>query len=123
MQTTRWGIVGTGPMAALFAEGLADAPGARLVAVSSRTHARARAFADRYGIPRAHEHAAALAGDPGVDLVYVATPHSDHRASAMTMLAAGKPVLCEKPFTLDAVASREVIALARLRGLFCMEAM
>jgi predicted dehydrogenase len=120
---TRWGIVGTGPMAAVFARGLADAPGAQLAAVASRTPARARAFAARYGALRAHDHYAALAEDPGVDLVYVATPHSDHRASAMTMLDAGKPVVCEKPFTLDAAESRDVIALARRRGLFCMEAM
>jgi predicted dehydrogenase len=110
-------------MAAVFAQGLADAPGAKLVAVASRTRARAEAFAGRHGVPRAHAHYAALACDPGIDLVYIATPHSDHCASAMAMLDAGKPIVCEKPFTVDARESRDVIALARRRRLFCMEAM
>ena len=123
-KTTGWGIVGTGPMAAVFAQGLADAPGAKLVAVASRAQARAQAFVARYAVgARALEGYAALATERDVDLVYVATPHSDHRASAMALLDAGKPVVCEKPFTLDARESRDVIALARQRRLFCMEAM
>jgi predicted dehydrogenase len=121
--STRWGIVGTGAMADVFAQGLADAPGAKLVAVASRTQSRAQAFAERHGVARAHQGCAALAVDPGVDLVYIATPHSDHHASAMAMLEAGKPVVCEKPFSMDAREAREVIALARRRRLFCMEAM
>lgn len=119
----RWGIAGTGFVAGLFAEGLKDAPGARLVAVASRDRSRAEAFAARVGASRAHGSYDALASDRDVDVVYVATPHSEHRPHSMMMLGAGKAVLCEKPFALDAAEASEMIALARNKRLFCMEAM
>lgn len=121
--TIRWGIAGTGFVAGLFAKGLEDAAGARLVAVASRQRSRAEAFASRFGASRAHGSYDALASDPDVDVVYVATPHSEHRPHALMMLEAGKAVLCEKPFTLDAREAKEIIALARKKGAFCMEAM
>lgn len=121
--TTRWGIIGTGRVAALFAEGLADAPGARLAGVCSRTPARASAFASRHGASRAHPSAASLANDPEVDIVYVATPNVDHRNSATAVLEAGKPVVCEKPFAMDGAEARAIVELARERRVFCMEAM
>ncbi|HXX66494.1 MAG TPA: Gfo/Idh/MocA family oxidoreductase [Polyangiaceae bacterium] len=121
--TVRWGIAGTGFVAGLFAKGLDDAPGARLVAVASRQRSRAEAFAARFGVPNAHGSYDELAGDREVDVVYVATPHSEHRPNALLMLDAGKAVLCEKPFSLDANEAREIIALARKKGVFCMEAM
>jgi len=119
----RWGIAGTGTVAALFAEALADAPGAELAAVASRSRARADAFAAAWGARRAHEGYDALARDAAVDVVYVATPSTDHHATATRMLEAGKPVLVEKPFTVDAREAREVVELARRKRLFCMEAM
>jgi predicted dehydrogenase len=122
-QSVGWGIVGTGWIARQFAEGLAQAPGARLVAVASRERARAVAFADRFRVDRAHASYEALARDPDVDIVYVATPNSDHRPSALMMIDAGKSLLCEKPFMLDATEARDVIALARHQSVFCMEAM
>jgi predicted dehydrogenase len=121
--TTGWGIVGTGRVAHLFAEGLADAPGARVAAVASRTVEGARAFAAHFGGARVHGDAAELASDPAVDLVYVAAPNADHHATTLAVLHAGKPVLCEKPFTVDAVQAREVVAAARAHRVFCMEAM
>lgn len=119
----RWGIAGTGAIASLFAEGLADSPGAQLVAVASRAPGRADAFAARTGARRAHGSYDALANDPEVDIVYVATPNSDHCARASMMLEGGKAVLCEKPFALDADEARKVVALAERKGIFCMEAM
>lgn len=119
----RWAIAGTGYVARLFAEGLDHAPGARLVAVGSREKSRAEAFAARYGASRAHGAYEALAADPDVDVVYVATPHSEHKPNTLQMLEAGKAVLCEKPFALDAAEASEMIALARSKKLFCMEAM
>jgi predicted dehydrogenase len=119
----RWGIAGTGAIASLFAEGLADAPGAQLVAVASRSPGRADAFAARAGAKRAHGSYESLANDPEVDIVYVATPNSDHCARAAMMLESGKAVLCEKPFALDADEARKVIALAERKRVFCMEAM
>jgi predicted dehydrogenase len=120
---TRWGIIATGGIAARFAQDLRRAPGAELVAVGSRSSEAARAFADRHGIPRAYGSWAALAADPDVDVVYVATPHAAHHAAAMACLAAGKAVLCEKPVTLDRSGAAELVATARDRGVFLMEAM
>jgi predicted dehydrogenase len=93
------------------------------VAVASRSERSARAFADRFGIPRAYGDWAALAGDADVDVVYVATPHAAHRAAAGLCLEAGRNVLCEKAFTLNAPEAEELVALARSRGGFLMEAM
>ena len=119
----RWGILATGAIAHSFADDLALLPDARLAAVASRTEESARRFADRHGIPRAYGSWEQLAQDPEVDVVYVATPHANHHAAAALMLAAGKPVLCEKPLTLDLAQARRLVGLARERGVFLMEAM
>lgn len=118
----RWGILGTGRMARRFAADLRRVADARLVAVGSREASRARGFADSLGVPRAHAEYAGLVVDPEVDIVYVATPGSEHRAHCSQALLAGKPVLCEKPFATSGADARAVVALARERGLFCMEA-
>jgi predicted dehydrogenase len=119
----RWGILATGNIAGVLAEDLARVPDAELVAVGSRTPEAAQAFADRYGIPRAHGSWVELAADPDVDVVYVATPHAAHHAAARLCLEAGKAVLCEKAFTLDLATAVDLVDLARDRGLFLMEAM
>ena len=119
----RWGILATGSIAARMAGDLAAAPDAEAVAVGSRSREAAEAFARRFGIPRAHGDWASLAADPEVDVVYVATPHSAHHRAVATCLAAGKPVLCEKPFTLNAAQAEELFALAERHGVLLMEAM
>ncbi|MFO7171027.1 MAG: Gfo/Idh/MocA family oxidoreductase [Chloroflexota bacterium] len=119
----RWGILGTGRIAGVFAEGLRELPDARLVAVGSRAQETADAFGDKYGVPRRHASYAALAEDPEVDAVYIATPHSSHAEETIRCLRAGKAVLCEKPFAINARQAAEMIAVARERGLFLMEAM
>ncbi|AXG77551.1 Gfo/Idh/MocA family protein [Streptomyces paludis] len=119
----RWGVLATGGIAERFAADVRELPDAEIVAVASRSDASAKAFADRFGIPRAYGEWAALVADEEVDIVYVATPHSAHRAAAGLALAAGKPVLCEKAFTLNAREAGELVSLARERGLFLMEAM
>ncbi|MFD3574634.1 Gfo/Idh/MocA family protein [Streptomyces sp. NPDC058644] len=119
----RWGILATGGIAASFTANLLDMPDAEVVAVASRTEASAKAFADRFGIPRAYGEWGALAEDEGVDVVYVATPHASHRAAAGLCLEAGRAVLCEKAFALNAREAQELVTLARRRGLFLMEAM
>jgi predicted dehydrogenase len=119
----RWGILATGGIAATFTEALQSMPDAEVVAVGSRSPQAAKTFADRYGIPRAHGSWAELAADDGVDVVYVATPHSAHREAAGLCLEAGKAVLCEKAFTINEREAQELAALARERGLFLMEAM
>jgi predicted dehydrogenase len=122
-RTIRWGILATGGIAATFTEALATVPGAEVVAVGSRSQEGAEAFAERFGIPRAYGSWAELAADDAVDVVYVATPHSAHRAAAGLCLEAGKAVLCEKAFTINSREARELVELAEERGLFLMEAM
>jgi dihydrodiol dehydrogenase / D-xylose 1-dehydrogenase (NADP) len=121
--TIRWGIMGTGVIARKFADGLAVLPDATLVSVGSRSRESADAFGALYGVERRHDSYEGLAHDPGVDVIYIATPHTLHRENAILCLEAGKAVLCEKPFTINAAEAREVVALARTRGLFLMEAM
>ncbi|NEC86698.1 Gfo/Idh/MocA family protein [Streptomyces sp. SID12501] len=122
-ERVRWGILATGGIAAAFAADLVDLPDAELVAVASRTEASAKAFAERFGIPRAYGDWASLAEDADVDVVYVATPHAAHRAAAGLCLEAGRNVLCEKAFTLNVREAEELVALARERGTFLMEGM
>lgn len=119
----RWGVLATGGIAARFTEALLSLPDAEVVAVGSRSLDAAKRFAGRYGIERAHGSWAELAADEGIDVVYVATPHAAHRQAAGLCLEAGRAVLCEKAFTLDAREAGELVGLARDRGLFLMEAM
>ncbi|MGW1466385.1 Gfo/Idh/MocA family protein [Streptomyces sp. NPDC002308] len=121
--TVRWGILATGGIAATFTKDLLGLPDAEVVAVASRTEKSARAFAERFGIERAYGSWAELVADEDVDVVYVATPHSAHYEATALALRAGKHVLCEKAFTLDARQAGELVGLARERGLFLMEAM
>ena len=123
MTDVRWGIAGTGTIARLFAADLRFARGAELVAVGSRESTRARSFADSFDVSRAHGSYRALFDDVDVDVVYIATPNSQHGGLAIAALKAGKAVLCEKPFTLNAHEAREVAQVARRTGRFCMEAM
>ncbi|CAL9551428.1 Gfo/Idh/MocA family protein [Streptomyces sp. enrichment culture] len=122
-QNVRWGILATGGMAATFTADLVDLPDAEVVAVASRSQESAKAFAERFGIPRAYGDWESLARDEDVDVVYVATPHVAHRAAAGLCLEAGRNVLCEKPFTLNTREAEELVALARQQGRFLMEAM
>ncbi|MFF4013890.1 Gfo/Idh/MocA family protein [Streptomyces sp. NPDC001843] len=122
-QSVRWGILATGGIAAAFAADLVDLPDAELVAVASRNEESARAFAERFGIPRAYGDWESLAKDGDIDVVYVATPHSAHRVAAGLCLEAGRNVLCEKPFTLNLREAEELVGSARERGRFLMEAM
>ena len=121
--TIRWGILGTGAIAKTFAEGLSVLPDAELVAVGSRTQDSADAFGDAYHIPHRHPSYAALASDRDVDVIYIGTPHSLHCEDTIMCLDAGKAVLCEKPFAINASQATDMIALAREKGLFLMEAM
>jgi predicted dehydrogenase len=123
MEHVRWGILGTGRIAGEFATGLTARPDAELVAVGSRAAATAEAFGKRFGVAHWHASYADLARDPAVDIVYVATPHPLHAPCARLCLEAGKAVLVEKPFTVNAAEARALVDLARARDLFLMEAM
>ena len=118
----RWGVLGAGGIASTFVRDLAGA-GISVTAVGSRDLGRARAFADEHDVPRAHGSYDDLVADPGVDVVYVATPHVLHREHALLALAAGKHVLVEKPFTVSAAEAEEVLDAARAAGLVALDAM
>jgi predicted dehydrogenase len=119
----RWGILGTGGIAGAFAADLRLTGSGAAVAVGSRSRAAADRFGDEFGVPRRHASYESLAADPDVDVVYVATPHPMHRDNALLALRAGKHVLVEKAFTVNAAEARDVVGEARRRGLFAMEAM
>jgi predicted dehydrogenase len=119
----RWGLIGTGWIADSFAADLAFTDSGRVVAVGSRRIETANRFADRFDIPNRHASYEALVADPEVDVVYVATPHPMHHRDTLLALKAGKPVLVEKPFTMNAAEARELVVVARAEKLFLMEAM
>ena len=93
----RWGIVGAGNIAKIFARDMPLAEGAELVAVGSRSQESADVFGDMYDIPRRYDSYEGIINDPDVDVVYVATPHPMHHDIVIQLLNAGKNVLCEKP--------------------------
>ncbi|MFQ3630109.1 Gfo/Idh/MocA family protein [Roseiflexus sp.] len=121
--SVRWGILSTGRIAGVFAEALHSLDDAQLVAVGSRSADAAAAFGDRFNVPRRYASYEELAADPDVDIIYIATPHALHAENCLLCLHHGKAVLCEKPFTINARQAADVIAIARERGLFLMEAM
>jgi predicted dehydrogenase len=123
MEILRWGIVGTGGIAAAFTRDVAALPDHRVEAVGSRSQTSAERFAEEHGVARPHASYEALVADPDVDAVYVATPHPMHAENALAAIAAGKHVLVEKPFTMDAAEAATVAEAARAAGVFCMEAM
>ena len=122
-QKVRWGILGTGNIAHQFARGLTALPEAELVAVGSRSQGTADAFGDEFGVAHRHASYEALAGDPEVEAIYVSTPHSYHKDNTLLCLEAGKAVLCEKPFAINAREAQEMIRFAREKRVFLMEAM
>jgi predicted dehydrogenase len=119
----RWGILATGGIAHAFAHDLALQPDCEVVAVGSRSQASADAFGDEFGVPHRHASYQALVSEPDVDAVYVSTPHPGHHDAALLAINAGKAVLVEKPFAMDAAQAREMIDAARDQGTFLMEAM
>ena len=118
----RWGILATGWIAELFVKDLLQT-GHRVTAVGSRAEDSAKRFAKQFGIANAHGSYAALAADPSVDIIYIATPHPHHVAAAKLALNAGKHILVEKPFTINAREAAEIVALAKAKNLVVLEAM
>lgn len=122
MQDIKWGIIGCGGIANAFATGLKALETGTLLAGASHTPGKAQAFAEKHGLERFYSTYEALAADPDVDAVYVATTHNFHYENVKLCLEHGKHVLCEKPFTINAAQAEELIALARKNNLFMMEA-
>ena len=122
MDKLRWGILSTGHIAGVFARGVAASQTGELVAVASREPAAAGRFAREFGAARAHGSYESLLADPGVQAVYVATPHPLHAEWAMRAAHAGKHILCEKPLTVNRASAERVVAEARAAGVLLMEA-
>lgn len=118
-----WAILGPGGISKKFAQALQFVPRARIAAVGSRDLSRARAFASEFNIARAYGSYSDLLKDDQVDIVYIATPHNVHFENTIAALESGRCVLCEKPFAVSASQAAEMIKLASLKKLFCMEAM
>lgn len=120
----KWGILATGTIAKKFASTVEQmgAEGEQIVAVGSRHLESAQAFAQQYGIPRCYDSYEALAADPEVEAIYIATPNTLHYENCKLCLEQGKHVLCEKPFTISPEQARELYRLAEEKHLFLMEA-
>ncbi len=119
----KWGILAPGNIAHRFARGLSVIPDAELIALGSRSKERADAFADEFDVPRRYGSYEDLVSDPDVDAIYVATLNTFHKDCVNLCLRAGKAVLCEKPFAINASEARAMIACAKECNQFLMEAM
>jgi predicted dehydrogenase len=122
-ETIRWGVVGPGRIADKVTADFPHVEGAAPVAVASRDRGRGEAFAARHGIERVHDSYRAILEDPDVDVLYLATPHPMHHATALAAIDAGKALLVEKAFTATVAGAVEVVDRARSAGVFVMEAM
>uniref|UniRef100_A0A8D2DMN5 Trans-1,2-dihydrobenzene-1,2-diol dehydrogenase n=1 Tax=Sciurus vulgaris TaxID=55149 RepID=A0A8D2DMN5_SCIVU len=120
----RWGIVSAGLISNDFTTVLCALPRSehQVVAVAARDLSRAKDFALKHDIPKAYGSYEELAKDPNVEVAYIGTQHPQHKAAVLLCLRAGKAVLCEKPMGVNAAEVREMVAEARSRGLFLMEA-
>ncbi|MCJ8008606.1 Gfo/Idh/MocA family protein [Lederbergia wuyishanensis] len=119
----KWGIMGPGNISRKFASDLVQSENAELVAVASRTEGKAAAFASEFNIPRSYSNYDEFVQDPELEIVYIGTLHPQHKECVLQCLNAGKAVICEKPFTMNAEEAEELIKAARENNTFLMEAM
>ncbi len=116
------GILGAGGIAGVLASTMAGLEEAETYAIASRTLEKAERFAEKYGFSKAYGSYEELAEDPCVELVYIATPHSRHYEDMKLCVTHGKPVLCEKAFTMNSLEARKIIELAAEKKVFVAEA-
>jgi dihydrodiol dehydrogenase / D-xylose 1-dehydrogenase (NADP) len=122
-KTYQWGFVGAGNMAQAMANDLLLIEGSKIAGVTSKTEKSARKFARAFDIPKVFGEVDELVNDPEIDIVYVSTPHTLHYSCAKKAIEAGKAVLLEKPFTLNAKQAKDLSHLAKENKTFLMEAM
>lgn len=118
----RWGLIGLGWISGKFAKGLAYVPDAEVYAVASRSQEKADAFGAEFGATKCYGSYEDLANDPNVDVAYIGTPNNYHLSQTLLCLNAGKHVLCEKPFAVNAKEAKVMIDCAREKNLFLMDA-
>ena len=121
-QSLRWGILSTGSIAHTFARGLRDAKRGHLVAVASRAQESADKFGDEFELEHRHADYQALLDNPGVDAVYIATPHPYHAQWAVKAADAGKHLLVEKPLALNWPDAARVVEACERNGVQLLEA-
>ncbi|MFC0604235.1 Gfo/Idh/MocA family protein [Winogradskyella pulchriflava] len=119
----KWGIIGAGKIALKFAEDLNTVENAKLYGVASRNLKKAKSFALKLNADVAYGNYEDLALDPNIDAIYIATPHSFHKAHSLLCLNHKKAVLCEKPFAMNSDEVKEMIATSRQNNTLLMEAM
>jgi predicted dehydrogenase len=119
----RWGILAPGWIARGWVSAVRTNTSQNIVAVGSRDLARAQAFAADFGIERAYGSYEELVADPQIDVIYIASPHSEHHRQALLAIAAGKHVLVEKAFTQTAAQAAEVGEAAAAANVLVLEAM
>lgn len=122
-KTINWGIIGLGNIAHKFATDLLTIENAKLYAVASRNQDKADAFATKYNAVKAYDSYEALAKDPNLDAVYIATPHALHKENTLLCLKNGIAVLCEKPFAMNTEEVAEMIATSKEKNVLLMEAL
>ncbi len=123
MTKFKWGIMGPGRIAGKFARNLSVLPDAEIYAVASRSLDRAQQYGNEYGATNCYGSYEALLDDPGIDVIYIATPHVKHCENALMCLERGIPVLCEKPFAMNRGEVEQMIQMAKEKNVFLMEAM
>lgn len=118
----RIGILGAGNIAGVLAQTFAKMDGVECYAIASRSKEKAEAFAEKYGFAVSYGSYEDLVKDENVDLVYIATPHSNHYEDMKLCIAHGKPVLCEKAFTMNAAQAKEIANLSAKENVYVTEA-
>ncbi len=119
----KWGVLGTGEVACDVAYAINFVPNNSVAGVASRSAKNAEWFANNLPDAKAYTDYDALIQDPAIDIIYIATPNSTHTDMMRKCIAAGKHILCEKPFCLNAPEGREIQQLAKAANVFCMEAL
>jgi predicted dehydrogenase len=123
VSTFKWGIIGTGGIARAFANDIAYLSDHVIAAVGSRNLEKAQNFVASFQGAKAYGSYEDLHNDPNIDAIYVAVPHPLHKENVIAALNAGKPVLCEKPFAVNAAEAKEMVAAAKANNVALMEAM
>lgn len=118
----KFGIIGAGVIADWMARTITPMDEAECYAIASRDIEKAKAFAEKFQIPKAYGSYEELVNDPEVECVYIATPHSHHFEHAKLCIEHGKHVLCEKAFTMNAAQAETLCALAKEKGVLITEA-
>ena len=122
MAKLRWGVLGAGKFGGTFARGIQASKTGELVAVGSRTQENAERFGDEFGVPRRYGSYEALLADPDVDVIHISLPNNLHAEWTLKCAAAGKHILCEKPFTVNHAEAVATFAKLREYPVFFMEA-